>query len=299
MTTTQEVGDIRSGRHWGIVVPAHNEEAVIERSLAAIDAERVPPGTRLTVVVVVNGSRDRTADLARAWTPRQASVQVVESATPSKVAAVRQGLAELPSGPVIILDADVMVSPGTLVAVLESVTAEPDTVASPQMLLDAHRSDWPVRFYYRVWEQLPYARTGLIGVGVMGLGVQTRSLVASIPDVINDDGWIRRSVTVDRRRTADGCSIVTAAVTTGAWMSRRARIVSGNDQLDRELGTGDAGGTSPRALLDGLRARAYGPIELATFVTLTLLARALAGHRRRGGRVVWGTDSTSREVQRA
>lgn len=299
MSTRNDDPDTRPRPHWGIVVPAHNEEAVIERSLVAIDAEPIPTGNRLTVVVVVNGSTDRTAELARAWRPRQVLVQVVESAVPSKVAAVRQGLAALPAGPAIILDADVMVSPGTLVAVLESVTAEPDTVASPRMVLDAHRSDWPVRFYYRVWEQLPYARTGLIGVGVMGLGVAARSLVANIPDVINDDGWIRRSFAVDRRRVADGCSTVTTAVTTGALLSRRARVVSGNEQLDHELGTGDAGGTSPRALLDGLRARAYGPVELATFVLLTVGARAVAGHRRLRGRVVWGSDSTSREVQRA
>ncbi|MGO1973130.1 MAG: glycosyltransferase [Propionibacteriaceae bacterium] len=299
MTYADESRDTRAHRNWGIVVPAHNEETVIERSLAAIDVEPLPAGTRLSVVVVVNGSSDRTADLARAWTPRQVSVQVVESAVPSKVTAVRQGLASLPAGPVIILDADVVVSPGTLAAVLEVVTSEPDTIASPRMLLDAHRSAWPVRFYYRVWEQLPYARTGLIGVGVMGLGEGARAVVATIPDVINDDGWIRRSFAPAQRRTADGCSLVTAAVTTGALLSRRARVASGNDQLDRELGESDAGGTSARVLVAGFRARAYGPIELATFVTLTLLARGLAGYRRSRGRVVWGTDTTSREVQGA
>lgn len=284
---------------WAVVVPAHDEAAVIERCLAVLDREELPAGTRLAVAVVVNGSTDRTAALARAWTPRRAAVQVIEVAEASKVAAVRRGLAVLPAGPVVILDADVVTSPGTLAAVFAAVAAEPETVASPRMLLDAHRSRWPVRFYYRVWEQLPYARTGLIGAGVMGIGATARAVVAAMPDVTNDDGWIRRSFAPALRRSTSGCSMVTAAVTTRALLSRRARVSAGNDQLSTAFGGADHGGTSPRALLAGLVQRAYGPVELGTFVVLTAAARLLARHRRRRGHEVWGSDPTSREVQRA
>ena len=57
-----------------VVVPAYNEEAVIERSLKHL-TDGAPEG-ELEVIVACNGCHDRTADLARAF---GRSVKVVET----------------------------------------------------------------------------------------------------------------------------------------------------------------------------------------------------------------------------
>jgi glycosyltransferase involved in cell wall biosynthesis len=64
-----------------VVVAAHNEAAVIDRCLASL----VAPGVQ--VIVAANGCTDDTAAIAR----RTPGVEVVELATPSKIAALNAG----------------------------------------------------------------------------------------------------------------------------------------------------------------------------------------------------------------
>src|ERR1044071_1194081 len=64
-----------------IVIPAHNEGAVIRRLLRSLP-EVVDAG-RLEVIVACNGCTDDTADIAR-----RHGAKVVEISTPSKIAAL-------------------------------------------------------------------------------------------------------------------------------------------------------------------------------------------------------------------
>ncbi len=52
-----------------VVIPAHNAEATLERALAAAVAQDYPPG-RYEIIVVDNGSADRTASIAARFAPR-------------------------------------------------------------------------------------------------------------------------------------------------------------------------------------------------------------------------------------
>ncbi len=62
-----------------IVVPAYNESKRIGRMLDAYLAYFAPKyGDRFEIIVVVNGSRDDTADIARGYATRHAQVSVVE-----------------------------------------------------------------------------------------------------------------------------------------------------------------------------------------------------------------------------
>ena len=58
-----------------VVIPAHNEEAVLGRCLRVLLAGSTPG--ELDVVVVANACTDRTAEIAR-----EAGVRVVETSTP-------------------------------------------------------------------------------------------------------------------------------------------------------------------------------------------------------------------------
>jgi glycosyltransferase involved in cell wall biosynthesis len=102
----------RSGRQlrFLILVPAHNEELVIGRTLAAIAADRRP---RDSVMVVADRCTDGTAEIARSY-----EAQVLERSTddePGRAAARQAGLEQARSlawDAVVMLDADSVIAPG-------------------------------------------------------------------------------------------------------------------------------------------------------------------------------------------
>lgn len=118
---------------FSVLIPARNEAAVIEKTLAALHAEA--PG--VPVVLVDDQSDDATAQLARA--SGLMNLRVIKGAPPpagwsGKLWALEQGLAQVRTPWVLLLDADIRLMPGMLAALqtkadrgyaLVSVLAEP------------------------------------------------------------------------------------------------------------------------------------------------------------------------------
>jgi biofilm PGA synthesis N-glycosyltransferase PgaC len=119
-----------------VLIPAHNEELVIEASIEAI-AALVP---RCNVHVVSDGSTDRTAELAR-----RSGVNVIETRTNvGKAGALEEaidrfGLVER-FGAVLLLDADTTIEPGYFDAALPHFD-DPKVVA----VAGAVRTHWHER----------------------------------------------------------------------------------------------------------------------------------------------------------
>jgi cellulose synthase/poly-beta-1,6-N-acetylglucosamine synthase-like glycosyltransferase len=103
-----------------VLVPAHNEELVIARSLEAIMADRRPDDV---VLVVADRCTDRTAEIARS---RGASVLERGSDDPPGRAAARQAGLEHARGlewdAVLMLDADSVIEPGFFAACRRAMT---------------------------------------------------------------------------------------------------------------------------------------------------------------------------------
>ena len=272
-----------------IVVPAHDEAAVIGRCLAALLDDRAPD--EYGVLVVSNGSTDATAERAR----RLPGVGVVEIPVASKTAALRAGFAQANAGSVVVVDADVEVSSATVRALLDALDEDGPVVAAARPRLDLHGTSWVVRHYYAVWDALPYARTASVGSGVYALNGAARALVGEIPDVLNDDGWVRRALPPDRRRVVDDEFTVRVARTAVSLVRRRARVINGNRQLAERFGP-DADGAGLRAVRAGLVAHDFGTIDAAAFLAVTAGARLTAWWRRRRGDMSWSTDTSSREA---
>ena len=272
-----------------VVVPAHDEATVIARCLSALVAEAADD--EFGVVVVSNGSTDGTAEAARRALP---SADVLDLTVASKTAALRAGFAAAPAGSVAVVDADVEVPTGTVRALFGALGDEP-AVAAARPLFDTARSSWAVRRYYRVWTALPYGRSATVGSGVFALNQAARDRLGDVPDVLNDDAWVRRSFPPEQRRTVDETFLVRPARTAAALVVRRARVVHGNRQLDAALGA-DADGAGLAELRAGLAARDFGPVDAMTFVAMTAAARAAAWWRKRRGSTSWGTDTSSREA---
>ncbi|MCB9450277.1 MAG: glycosyltransferase family 2 protein [Anaerolineaceae bacterium] len=89
-----------------IVIPAHNEERRLPPSLAKIDAFLQQQPFEAEVIVVENGSVDRTVEVAEAFAKEHPYVRVVEAAVRGKGLAVKVGMLEARGQYRFICDAD-------------------------------------------------------------------------------------------------------------------------------------------------------------------------------------------------
>lgn len=170
-----------------VVIPAHNEAAVIVDSLRAL-TEGASPG-ELEVIVVCNGCTDETADRARAF---GGPVTVIETDVASKANALNLGDAAASGFPRLYADADVTLSLEGVRAVAAALEAENVFAAAPAVETRfLPGTSWTVRAYYRAWMALPYVREGMMAAGVYAVSDRGRGRFASFPEVIADDGFFR------------------------------------------------------------------------------------------------------------
>ena len=101
-----------------IIVPAHNEEALLEPTLRAIAASADALGEPYEVLVVDDGSTDRTAEVARAQGAKVVTVDV------RHIAAARNAGARAARGSLLIfVDADTLVTPAVVKGAVAAMRA--------------------------------------------------------------------------------------------------------------------------------------------------------------------------------
>jgi Glycosyl transferase family 2 len=167
-----------------VVIPAHEEAAVIGRCLDALFTGFMPG--ELDVVVVCNGCTDQTAAVARSCGH---PVRVVELASASKPAALRVGDAAASTFPRLYLDADVMLPGSAARRVLQRLRSGA-VAARPPIRYDSEASSAPVRSYYRARSRVPAVLGSLWGAGVYGLSAAGRRRFGTFPDLVADDLWV-------------------------------------------------------------------------------------------------------------
>lgn len=99
-----------------IIIPAHNEEHVIARTIAAIDASAANYDGEVFVMVLNNCSTDDTQAIAERCIAEGVHIKgsVVDVPTPGKAIALNVGIAETRTEFVIRIDADTQVLPDTI-----------------------------------------------------------------------------------------------------------------------------------------------------------------------------------------
>src|SRR5262249_30068138 len=92
-----------------LLIPAHNEEIVLDRTLAAMAALDYPKD-RLEVIVINDASTDRTGEIASSWAQRHSTFRVLNlqssERTGGKSAALNRGLRICTYEAVAVYDAD-------------------------------------------------------------------------------------------------------------------------------------------------------------------------------------------------
>lgn len=181
------------GVRWvlSIIIPASNEEGYLGTCLAGLLAS---DAVAAEVIVVANGCRDATADVARgfagAFAARDWGFGVLDVAQGSKPGALNAGDAVAVGDMRIYLDADVVVSPGVMAQLAQALTRDVATYAGATPRIPRAHS-WVTRAYARFWATLPFAQSVAPGFGLFAVNALGRARWQDFPAIISDDTFVR------------------------------------------------------------------------------------------------------------
>ncbi len=167
-----------------IIIPAHNEEAVIARTLRHL-AELAASGA-VEVIVACNGCTDHTAKIAASFP----GVKVLEVGVASKVAALNAADEVASRWPRIYLDADIEMTPTAVQMVLDRLTHSDVLAARPAFEYDHSQAAPPVRAFYRARRRIPSTNQALWGAGVYGLTEAGHARFGEFPPLTADDLFV-------------------------------------------------------------------------------------------------------------
>lgn len=276
-------GPLPTSARGAVIVPAHNEAAVIARTLRTLAPLTV---IGIEIIVVCNGCTDETAEIAREF----AGVQVLEAEQASKTAAMNLGDETATAWPRLYLDGDIDANPHSVLAVFAAFAQPGVLAARARYIYDAVGVSIPVRSYYRARSRIPAPPTRLWGAGGYATNEEGHRRFGRFDDVTADDSWF------DEQFEADEKAVVATAPMRVRTPRRAADLVAVLTRRRRgvlELGTTDEASSRGRALLRSVR----GPrsaIDAGWYAVLTLLARRRALRTWRQGHRGWDRDASSR-----
>ncbi|MCP5027443.1 MAG: glycosyltransferase [Actinomycetia bacterium] len=275
-----------------VVIPAHNEEAVIGRCLDGILSTATPG--EFEIVVVANGCSDATAAEARL----RPGVIVIELEEASKAAALNAGDQVATRFPRHFVDADLELDADALRRVAVVLDSGDVLMAAPRTVTNVDGRPWLVRAFYDIFGRLPYA-SGDHLAGVYSLSEEARDLFEAFPDVLADDLFVSSRVRADQRRTIDDVSfVVHAPNTTGQLVATRARMHAFNAaQSDLMQGSVEE---NRRGQLRGIITLARQPRlwpRLTAYGGLVAVIKTRAWWRiRQGTYATWDRDDSTRDA---
>ncbi len=277
-----------------IIIPAHNEEAVIARCLRSILDGADP--LELEVIVACNGCTDRTAEVARQFGE---PVRVITVRKASKTAALNVADCLARGFPRFYVDADVVLTIDAIRRIADLLEQGGGLVAWPEPRTDLSRSSWPVRAFYAVWARLPYNRShGYVGAGVYALSREGRARFDRFPHVINDDGFVRFLFQPAERVSAvDACCQVQAPETLADLIRVKTRVRRGQYELGRRFPMmPNRERKNWRTLAGVCVSRPWLVLCLPVYVGVTLLVKWRARAEMSWGAGVWERDESSRRA---
>lgn len=209
-----------------VIIPAHNEEALIGDCLRAVLADGIPG---LEVIAVPNACTDRTAEVARGFGAR---VTVIETETPGKTNAVNLGERAAGTFPRVFLDGDVVLRPGALRSIFETL-AGGVLIASPPPEFETGESDLGVRLFYKSLVANEYFGRGAPnGSGAFAVTEAGRARWGEFPKVIADDGFVELNFAGNEAATTAGPpAVVRAPQTFRALLKIKTRARLGQYEL--------------------------------------------------------------------
>ena len=273
-----------------VVIPAHNEENLIDQTLQGVVADRIED---LEIVVVVNGSSDATAERARNFGH---GIRVIETSTPGKCNALNLGEEHLTRFPRVFLDADIELRPGTLRTIIEAARDELHIV-SPTPSFDLTGASLAVRLYKRAERFNPYFGTGAPnGSGCFVLTEQGRGRWAKFPEIVADDGFVQGHFkTGERGSVAGTTAIVQQPRDLKSLLAVMTRARRGGFELQTKFPNLMQNHESHVAgMLKRLLVRPWEWPAMLMYGYVRIVERVIAKRQIARGETGWGRDETGR-----
>jgi cellulose synthase/poly-beta-1,6-N-acetylglucosamine synthase-like glycosyltransferase/peptidoglycan/xylan/chitin deacetylase (PgdA/CDA1 family) len=130
-----------------VMVPAYNEEAAIVQTVSSALACDYP---KLEVLVIDDGSKDRTAELVLANFGHDPRVRLIQQPNRGKPAALNHGLSEATGEVIVSIDGDTIVDPEAIPRLVRHF-ADPKVAAVAGNVKVMNRNRWLTR-----WQALEY-----------------------------------------------------------------------------------------------------------------------------------------------
>lgn len=182
-----------------VIIPASNEAGYIGACLTALFASG-PMGAE--AIVVANGCRDGTAqvaqDMAGAAQATGWRLVVLDLAQGGKPNALNAGDLAAKGDLRVYLDADVIVSPGLMAALVAVMTTDEPRYATGTARIPPAQSR-VTRAYARFWQRLPFAQSNAPGYGLFAVNAAGRARWGKFPAIISDDTFVRLQLQPEER----------------------------------------------------------------------------------------------------
>jgi hypothetical protein len=278
-------GGVVSG---AIIIPAHNEAAVIARTLRGLGALTGAP--KFEVIVVCNGCSDDTAEIARSV----AGVTVLETTEASKTAALNRGDAYASRWPRLYLDADIDVSSSAVLAVFDELRSPGVAAARPRYVYDTSGATRPVQAYYRARSRIPASPFRLWGAGGYAVSETGHRRFAEFPSVTADDSWFDTQFEDHEKRVV---ATFPMRVRTPRDLPGLFAVLTRQRRGQVELGVPSTTTSRSRSLLASVRGR-QSAADMVWYVVLTAVARNKSRAAMRARVRAWERDASSRPAER-
>lgn len=277
-------------RHTGsplgaIIIPAHNEAEVIERTLVSI-AGLAAQG-QVEIIVICNACTDTTAELARNF----AGVIVHETGRASKPSAMNIGDSVAHSWPRLYLDADIEIHPAAVLEVFQALRSESILAARPAFIYDTSGASHPVRCYYRARMRIPSTSEALWGAGGYGLSAAGHKRFGSFPELTADDAFVDSVFTGAEKQVL---ATVPTRVRTPRHAAALLAVLTRQRRGVVELGAPSAAAGRSLSLLASIR-RPSDALDACWYAALTATARVKSQWAAHSSHPVWERDSSSRD----
>ncbi|MHA6967359.1 WecB/TagA/CpsF family glycosyltransferase [Glutamicibacter bergerei] len=273
-----------------VIIPAHNEAAVIAKTLEPL--QPLAEQGLIQVIVSCNGCTDDTAQIAR----RFSGVQVIEISTPSKVAALNAAEDIAKGHPRLYLDADIIITASALRMVFEHLSEPGVLSARPAFTYDTAGASGIVRAFYRARRRLPGTNDALWGAGAYGLSRTGRARFTQFPAVVADDLFIDQQFGAQEKTVLPTIPVqVKTPRTVGSLLAILRRNYRGQQELLRQ----DQAASTTRSTLRQLARSISGPVsawDALVYAGMVTVARGSKKPAATGAGVIWERDDSSRQA---
>ena len=180
-------------RDLSVIIPAHNEEAWIDRCLGSLLAQDDTAG-RIEIIVAANACTDKTVALAQGYVSRADqrgwAMTVLDLKEGGKLRALNAGDAAARGRSRLYLDADIACDPGLVGQIRRALEPETPRYATGTLAI-APATSWITRRYASVWSRLPFVKGGAVGAGLFAVNPAGRARWGAFPQIISDDTFVR------------------------------------------------------------------------------------------------------------